>query len=106
MYIPLGKVLILLTLFALFFMLKLFFWDSNDSQKFCKRYIPILENYHKKHQEYPFALKDVTLDEDRNDNIDRRCGYDSNQTSFSFSFSDGWFGIKGYESNANKWWQK
>jgi len=105
MQIPLGKVLILLTIFALFFVMKLFFWDSNDSQKFCKRYIPILQNYYKEHQTYPFALKDVTLYEDSHENIDQRCGYDMNKTSFSFSFSDGWFGIKGYESTSDIWWQ-
>ena len=84
---------------------KLFFWERNDTQKFCQAYIPILQEYYIKNQKYPFALRDVARLEDVNENIDKRCGYDTNQSTFSFSFSDTWFNIKGYESQSNVWWQ-
>ena len=99
----LGKLLIFLALFGMAFMGKLLFFDSNDTQKFCKRYIPVLETYYKQNKSYPHALREVTLHEDREKNIDKRCSYYKDEVHFEFTFSDGWFGVVGYDSRDKQW---
>jgi len=75
-----------------------------DNKTYCSKYIPYIEKYYKTHGEYPknlYSFKKSFIDVRYKE---EDCGYEYNETSYSFFSSDGFIEIVVYSSVDKKWW--
>lgn len=101
----LGRVFLTLLILSLVYIIFLYYTLSNgfrDYKKFCKNYIPLLEEFKKENNSYPKTLKNLDYHSFRYNYKD--CGYKESNSSFYFYFIDG-FGVGGYDSNKKEWWR-
>ena len=75
-----------------------------DYKKYCSKFIPKLEQYHKSNGVYPDSLEMFKTDALDFRYSKKECGYDNNTEYFSFYFSDGFIGVIGYDSKKKMWW--
>ena len=100
------KILILL-LFLIVITIIIFIYSISmfkDNETYCSKYIPYIEEYYKTHGEYPknlYSFKKSFIDVRYKE---EDCGYEYNETAYSFFSSDGFMGVIGYSSIDKKWW--
>ena len=77
--------------------------DSKDNEDFCTQYIPLLEVYYKKNNQYPEKLSDVNRVILNPKFSNNSCGYSRKGIGYYFIISRG-MGIAGYDSIKQAWW--
>ena len=77
--------------------------DYKEREKYCSKYIPLLENYFNNKKVYPLSLSVVQIDNIHPIYNPKDCRYSKEKTGYHFVLFYG-MGISGYDSIKKEWW--